>query len=143
MCAITRTTAEPPTHRECAEWSMRNCPFLSQPRAVRRDTDLPADVQAPAGFGIMRNPGVMCLWITRGYEVFPDGRGGQLITVGAHETVTWWREGRPATRAEVQASIDSGIPILLNAARTEGPWAVKELGKQVDRVTALLPAVDL
>src|ERR1041385_2432550 len=28
MCAINRVTSEPPSHRECAEWSARACPFL-------------------------------------------------------------------------------------------------------------------
>ena len=28
MCAINRISAEPPSHRECAEWSARACPFL-------------------------------------------------------------------------------------------------------------------
>src|SRR5262245_10451969 len=117
MCAITRTTSEPPAHRECAEWSIRNCPFLSQPRAVRRDDGLPADHEAPGGIALMRNPGVTCLWVTRAYEVFNDGRGKPLITVGQPESVTWWREGRAATRLEVDASIESGLPNLITAAR--------------------------
>jgi|SRR5438128_4774021 len=69
MCAINRVTSEPPSHRECAEWSIRNCPFLSQPHMVRRDeTDL-IDRQEPGGIMIRRNPGVTCLWITRNYEI--------------------------------------------------------------------------
>jgi hypothetical protein len=138
MCAITRTTGEPPAHRDCAEWSIRNCPFLSQPRQVRREDALPDEVESAGGIPIRRNPGVTCLWITRGYEVFDDGRGKLLITVGEPETITWWREGRAATRAEVQESIDTGLPILLNVAKTEGPLAVRELEKQVLRVEQYL-----
>jgi len=85
MCVITRTISEPPSHRECAEWSIRNCPFLNNPRAVRDHTHLPADARKPAGFGIERNPGVTCLWMTREYEIFGDGRGGALITIGKPE----------------------------------------------------------
>jgi hypothetical protein len=29
MCGINRNSAEPPSHKECAQWSARNCPFLS------------------------------------------------------------------------------------------------------------------
>lgn len=140
MCAITRTTPEPPSHVDCAEWSIQNCPFLSQPRAVRRDGDLPTDAEAPAGMMIRRNPGVVCLWVTRGFEVFTDDRGKPLITVGAPERVTWWAEGRQATREEVQASMDGGLPILLQVAKQDGPFAVEQLGKQTRAVEALLPA---
>lgn len=139
MCCITRTIAEPPSHVECAEWSVRNCPFLSQPSMVRRENDLPADALEAAGFAIKRNPGVMCLWITRGYELFDDGHGKPLITIGAPERVTWWREGRAATRAEVEESVSSGLPILLSAARRDGPFAVAELERQHARAQALFP----
>lgn len=140
MCSITRTISEPPSHVECAEWSIRNCPFLSQPQMVRRDGDLPADAQAPGGHAILRNPGVTCLWITRSFEVFDAGRGKPLITLGEPERVTWWREGRVATRGEVDASIASGLPTLLAAAKTDGPFAVEALGKQCARAERWLPS---
>jgi len=139
MCVITRTISEPPSHRECAEWSIRNCPFLNNPRAVRDHADVPADARAPAGFGIERNPGVACLWMTREYELFRDGRGGALITIGKPEGVTWWREGRAATRAEVDEAIASGLPILLAAARRDGRFAVEALETQVIAARAFLP----
>lgn len=139
MCCITRTISEPPSHVECAEWSARNCPFLAQPQMVRREDHLPTDVEEPAGFGIKRNPGVMCIWITRGYELFDDGHGKPLITIGAPERTTWWREGRAATRAEVDESVNSGLPILLAGARRDGPFAVAELERQHERARLLFP----
>ena len=139
MCAITRTTAEPPCHTDCAEWSIRNCPFLSQPRQVRRDDHLPDGIREPAGNAIKRNPGVICLWITREYELSDDGKGRPLITVGRPERVSWWCEGRAATRAEVDASVESGLPILLNEAKRDGPFAIEALGKQVNATAALFP----
>jgi hypothetical protein len=142
MCTITRTISEPPSHRECAVWSIRNCPFLKNPRAVRDEAQLPASAREPAGFGIRRNPGVMCLWMTREYEVFNDGRGGALITVGKPEGVTWWCEGRAATRAEVEASVESGLPILLSAARRDGRFAVEALEQQLLAARALFPVDD-
>jgi hypothetical protein len=138
MCAVNRVTAEPPSHRECAEYSIRNCPFLSQPQMVRRTEDLPTAAEEPAGIGIKRNPGVVCLWITRSYELF-DGRGKPLITIGEPSTVTWWREGRPASRFEVMRSIESGLPILLTAAQTDGPFAVEQLGKMVTQAQQWYP----
>jgi hypothetical protein len=141
MCAITRTISEPPSHRECAEWSIRNCPFLNNPRAVRDEADKPEGYRDPAGFGIKRNPGVACLWMTREYEIFDDGNGRPLITIGRPEEVTWWRERRPATRAEVDEAVESGLPILLGAARRDGPFAVETLEKQLTRARALFPSV--
>lgn len=140
MCVVTRTISEPPSHVECAEWSIRHCPFLNNPRAVRDETNVPVDARAAAGFAIKRNPGVACLWVTREYECFNDGRGGVLITIGKPERVTWWREGRSATRAEVQDAIESGLPILLNAARVDGRFAVEALEKQVQIAEGFFPA---
>lgn len=139
MCAITRTISEPPSHLECAEWSVRNCPFLSQPQMTRREEHLPADHREAAGYGLKRNPGVVCIWITRSYELFDDGKGGKLITVGAPERVSWWREGRAATLAEVEESVDSGFPNLLIAAQRDGPFAVEALGKYYERARLLFP----
>jgi hypothetical protein len=140
MCAITRTISEPPSHRDCVEWSIKFCPFLSNPDMVRRTADLPANYQDAPGFGIKRNPGVMAIWMTREYETFrPPIGGGTLITIGEPAEVTWWREGRPATRAEVKEAVESGLNNLLVAAKTEGRFAVEELEKQVKRAEALWP----
>lgn len=139
MCAITRTTAEPPCHRECAEWSIKFCPFLSEPRTVRRTDRLPDQIQDAAGAMITRNPGVTCLWITRSFEMWNDGHGKPLITVGKPEAVAWWCEGRSATRAEVEASTESGLPILMAAAQRDGPFAIEQLGKQTAAAKAWWP----
>src|SRR5262245_25131465 len=82
MCGINRTTAEPPSHRECAEWSARNCPFLSRPQMVRRDYDNLQAQHHVAGEMLARNPGVTLLWTTRRYTIFNDGRGNPLIEIG-------------------------------------------------------------
>jgi hypothetical protein len=142
MCAITRTTAEPPSHLECASWSVRNCPFLSQPRMVRREGGMEGAEKA-AGMMIMRNPGVICIWTTRGYELFNDGQGKPLITIGNPESVAWWREGRAATRAEVEDSVAGGLPILMNEAKQQGRFAVEEFGRCVDRARLLFPVSGL
>jgi hypothetical protein len=118
MCGINRTSSEPPCHLECAEWSARNCPFLSNPDQIRREDGM-EDGQSVGGFAIKRNPGVTMLWTTKDYTVFEDGRGGHLITMGEPEHVQWYAQGRKATLAEVQASINSGIPNLENVAMQE------------------------
>lgn len=122
MCAINRTTAEPPSHTACATWSVKNCPFLTRPQMVRREDDqvnMAACAANVAGDMIARNPGVTLLWTTPSYSIFRDGKGMPLIEIGDAATVGWYREGRTATRAEVEESIATGLPFLLEACEKE------------------------
>ena len=128
MCSVNRVSAEPPSHKECAEYSVRACPFLSKPHMTRREYNMPDDLPLPPGIMIRRNPGVTALWSCREYTPFRDGKG-VLFQIGPPETVSWWAEGRLATRTEVLASVESGLPILREMAEKEGPPAVKELEK--------------
>lgn len=123
MCGINRTTAEPPCHPECANWSVRACPFLSRPKMQRRldagEERVAVDEDCGPGIAILRNPGVTLIWHTTFYKLFPDGSGGELIEIGPCDRAEWWREGRPATREEVLESIDTGLPFLLEACDQE------------------------
>lgn len=141
MCTINRTIAEPPSHRACAIFSAVACPFLSNPRARRNEFALPDERIAPAGFGIERNPGAVCVYVTREVKAWkpPYGNDGVLFTFGDPIEVLWFAEGRTATRQEVIASIDSGMPILLQAAEAEGPESVAELHRYAARAQAYLP----
>ena len=121
MCGINRTSSEPPSHLECAQWSARNCPFLSNPHMVRReDSDINNQRlrENAAGFALTRNPGVAMLWITRTYEIFKT-ETGPLIQMGEPERVEWYACGKPATREQVLASMESGLPNLEAIAKTE------------------------
>lgn len=140
MCGVNRTSSEPPCHAECAEWSAVNCPFLSNPNQIRREDEaINNEVlrEESAGFAISRNPGVAMLWFTRVYDVFKANHEdrGWLIQMGEPDKVDWYREGRRATRAEVLASIDSGLPSLENIARQEkgGLEALMEARKRFEK----------
>jgi hypothetical protein len=141
MCAVNRTTAEPPCHIECAEFSAVHCPFLSNPRMRRNEKNLPEDASSPAGEPIRRNPGVALVWITRFWELFDDGRGGVLIHLNDPSETRWFREGRPATREEAWAAIESGLPILRGMAEKEPDAgdALAELAHAVEVATIYLP----
>lgn len=146
MCAITRTVSEPPSHRECLEFAARACPFLTRPLAHRRLANLPADRKDAPGLGLDRNPGCLGVWMTRSFETFGAWRGnaGTLYSIGAPSSIDWYAQGRPATRAEVNESIASGLPALRELARDQdrqepGAGAVRELERQIARVWALLP----
>lgn len=140
MCAVNRINSEPPSHYQCARYAAIACPFLTKPAMRRNEKDMPAEAQDPAGTFIKRNPGVTCLWMTESYEIFPaDGGSGFLFSLGDPNRVEWWREGRAATLAEVNASIASGMPLLLDAAEEQGPEAVHALHQAVKDVVKLLP----
>jgi hypothetical protein len=142
MCAINRTISEPPSHRDCAIFSAASCPFLTQPRMRRNEKDLYEESKSAAGFGLKRNPGCACVWITRTYRPFRPqaGQPGILFEIGPPEEVLWFARGRTATREEVWESIESGLPSLRELAEGEGAAALAELARQTEAVMGLLPA---
>lgn len=137
MCAINRTTAEAPSHVECADWSARACPFLARPNMKRRENDLPVEREEPAGVGIRRNPGVTLVWVTRTFKTF-NAPGGQLIEIGTPTEVRAYREGRRATPQEIMDSITSGFPLLAQAAAEEGVDALMELHRLIGNAAVAL-----
>lgn len=132
MCAITRTTSEPPCHRLCAEFAVKNCPFLTQPLAKRNERGLPEERVDPAGKHIDRNPGVVCVWETKEYRLFDDGNGRPLFDVGEPSGATFWREGRLASQEEVLESVRTGMHHLWAEAIEQGPQALLELTRSVE-----------
>lgn len=139
MCAVNRTSAEPPSHHPCATYSARVCPFLTTPRMVRRERGLPADKVKPPGVMLLRNPGVTLVWTTREATAYPR-EDGLLFDIGEPHRTDWFCQGRPATTEEVLASIESGLPVLAEMAEAEGPDAVAELNRRHEAVVAMVTA---
>lgn len=139
MCAVNRTSSEPPSHVDCAEWAARACPFLTRPKMTRREAGLP-ETEKPAGIMLERNPGVALVWVTRRYHAFGAITGGVLFNMGTPERVVFYAEGRLATRAEIEASIESGLPALRELAEQQGGYALRALDECVARARELLPA---
>lgn len=136
MCAVNRNSAEPPSHRECAVFSALACPFLTRPHMERREAGKPEGTVEPAGIMLRRNPGVALVWVVRKKNI--KYRYG-LFNVGEPQETLWFAEGREATRAEIEASIESGLPMLREMAEAEGDGAVEQLKKQVAEAETLLP----
>lgn len=126
MCTVNKTTAEPPSHRDCAIWSAKNCPFLSKPHMVRREDEFTEQLDR-VGVAINRNPGTVCLWFTRSFTLFRDQNNQPLIQMGEADHIEWFCQGRRATREEVLESIRTGLPLLGELAEAEGPAAVRDL----------------
>lgn len=53
---LSRVSAEPPMHRDCAEYAVKACPFLTDPDRGRRQTKMPEGIRDPAGTFFARNP---------------------------------------------------------------------------------------
>jgi hypothetical protein len=136
MCAVNRVAPEPPSHRECAEYAVRACPFLAQPRMVRNEKGMPEQRVATEGM-IKRNPGVVLIWITKQYRA-ENVNPGVIFHLGEPESLSWWREGRTATRAEIMESIDSGLPFLREEAARQG--MLDRLPIELERAMKLVPA---
>ena len=142
MCAVNRVSAEPPSHTACAMWAARACPFLVNPNMVRRTSGLAAHGPVTsAGVMITRHPGVSAVWVVRrrDWSLFTDGDGGLLFDVGSPRRVWWLAHGRAATRAEVAASITSGMPALRDLSRDE-PGGDAALDEQLAAAQLYLPA---
>lgn len=116
MCIVNRTTAEPPSHIECATFAVQACPFLRLPKSKRNESGLSGDRRV-AGIMIPRNPGVAVLWTTHTYTMEAESDGILFRLLAEPSGVAWFAEGREATRAEVLASLESGLPLLEDLAR--------------------------
>jgi hypothetical protein len=139
MCTINRVSAEPPSHIGCATYAVRACPFLTQPRMRRNKKDQILKAREVGGVMLKRNPGVTALWCTKTYEPFRV-HNGVLFYLGPPTEVQWWSEGRTAKLAEVQASIDSGLPALIEMAKLEGRRAEMALAGKIEVSKQWLPS---
>lgn len=143
MCAVNRTSAEPPAHTGCALYAATHCPFLTTPSMRRRDNRLPEGHVEPPGTMLRRNPGVALVWVSRTWSTWTAPDGGLLFDIGDPTGVHWLAHGRAATRAEVMESINTGLPALREVAEAEEqerPGALAALGAAVRAATALVPA---
>ena len=137
MCGINRISAEPPQHLECALFAVKSCPFMLLPNSRRREAGLPEDHKQHEA-SIMRNPGVILVWVTKRYDPIPSGQH-TLLKMGRPEAVTFWYEGRTATRAEIDESLRTGCPTVQHMAELEGQ--LPEYHKAVERFERLLPPI--
>ncbi len=140
MCAVNRTSAEPPSHLDCARYAALACPFLTKPAMRRNEKDMPEDAAVSAGTMIRRNPGCCAVWTTREPRIFRAGQG-HLFNIGEPNSVEWFAEGREATRGEVLLSIDTGMPLLIaECDRDPDPAGARaELIYQAAKAGDLLP----
>jgi len=80
--------------------------------------------------------------MTRSYTIFraQGGNQGMLFKLGKPEELVFYAEGRHATRDEIMASIDSGMPLLRREAEVDGAAAIDALEFKYREAMQLLPA---
>jgi hypothetical protein len=144
MCCINQITSEPPCHKDCAEFSAKYCPFLTQPkmrRVTTHDGYLDVPVAKPAGVMLAHNPGVTALWTATSYTV-NRAPGGYLIGLGPFAQLEFWTRGRLATRQEVGDALEKGLPLLRNAAKLDGPKGQAECERAISGFLDMLHDLD-
>lgn len=122
MCMLNRITAEPPCHRDCAEYSLKVCPMLAVPAMQRRrGTPLPDGVAPIPGVAEEGNPGGAVLWMVRAAGGWRTKRvpGGLLLEVGTPFEVVCYRDGRPATAEEAHHMLNGALPKLQEVSQQQ------------------------
>jgi hypothetical protein len=95
MGCENRCFADPPMHRACAEYALAVCPYLAT------KADRSAALQAEHGDEIRRNdptaihekPDKIGLFVTRGYQLIPNGNG-ILFRADPAKEIVWRQLGR-------------------------------------------------
>lgn len=137
MCAINRVSSEPPSHRECAEYAARTCPFLTMPKAKRPARPLPAGTKEPPGVFLEHNPTVCMVWTCSSYQLVKVANGF-LVQMGEPKDVGFFREGRTASRDEILEAVNIGFPHLEREAESRGEVACAALHAQKQKFLARL-----
>lgn len=142
MCIVNRTSAEPPSHNDCAIFAAKACPFLTLPKAVRREANMPEAACEGAGIMIRRNPGVTALWTSKSYGTF-RAHNGVLFRLHDPTDILWFSEGRTATKEEILHSIETGLPLLRVEAEKDGEEGITLLSQMVSAAMPLISGTAL
>lgn len=138
MCCINRITAEPPVKREVAEWSVRVCPWISNP-AARRPEKADGELLTAPGIMIKDNPGICAIWTVEraNYRMGRD----RLIRLGDPTHLEFYTQKRKATQEEIRKAMVQGAAKLMAIAEPEGEEAIQlleryltDFGRMIERV---------
>lgn len=115
-CSVMqRASAEPPSHRDCAEYAVQVCPFMVDPDRELRMADQPGGTTT-VNVVAEHNPGVAATYVTRDWTTQPSRQPGHFeFLMGSPISVSWWRKGRPATRREVLIGMEGSLQDLIAA----------------------------
>jgi hypothetical protein len=139
MSVIEGATPEPPSHYDCALFSVTSCPHLTTPAARYRQSDESAPDYAPQANISKSRSAATAIWLTKGRGATPFKAGrGTLFGLGEPTRLEWYVAGRRATPEEVGAAIAVALPTLKAAADAEGRTA--EFERRLSWVERWMPA---
>lgn len=149
LVLVNRVSAEPPMHRDCAEFAVKACPFLLLPKAKRRDIVGVIDeaehgtLKNLGGVQLMHNPTVSVLYTTNSY-IMGNSDEGVLFHLAQPTTVEWYREGVMATRQQAFDGVNLSIKKLIESlaeqtGRSLNEVEATEIRRRVDALMVYLP----
>jgi hypothetical protein len=133
--AIVRASMEPPSHRECALYAVKVCPYLTSDRPIntKHDANLRPGEKILPDVSVT-NPGLNVLWTCKDYEakLMDPPRGLYILIPGEPTGVQFFREGRPATHEEVSKALARAI----NGNKLYDVMPPREVGFRVQQLMA-------
>lgn len=85
---LTRSSNEPPCHRECARWVAMNDQFLTN--------------------------GITLLWVTATYDVLLDNEKKIVFSLGEPTSAEFYIDKKPASKDQVSNAVTDGLTNVLN-----------------------------
>lgn len=114
LTSVTKISRTPPAHHDCAKYAALT--GLLQPKSLK----------------------VSLVWVTRDFQM-QRAANGHVFVVGDAEQAFWFADGRCATREEVTAVMQEGLPNLYEIAKRSGNAALGGLDLQVARALRKIP----
>lgn len=99
---MNQSSAEPPMHRECAEYALKTCPFMLYPKAERAKKALPEDAGFNYSLGnvVLKKPPVFAMCGTEHYSTSCNEERGLYFQAGDFVEVDWWAAGLKVGRGQ-------------------------------------------
>jgi hypothetical protein len=124
MSALEGATPEPPSHYDCARFSVCHCPHLATSTASFSAKYAEAEGYAAQANVSKVRSGATAIWVTKGRGATPFRAGdGVLFGLDGPERLEWYAGGRAATAIEVREAIAIAWPTLQQTAEREGRGA--------------------
>ncbi len=92
---VNRTSPEPPSHTDCADFAAQVCPHLVHPNAKYRESNMPDGlVSAPGTSAERRNPQIAIVWVIEGQVNLIEVEDGYLFSLDGPSEIRWYHRGR-------------------------------------------------
>lgn len=113
--ALARMSYEPPSHRDCARYAAKVCPFIINPKH-KHVTERAKPYHMKEGESVLpevspHHPGIVALYTVKSYtfKMQDRARGIGIFELPEPENVEFYIEGRRATVVEVVNGVRSAI----------------------------------